>query len=62
MTASYTGTDSHRDPRGCGGPVGKNEKANISKADTNGLARIAVGLKAWAKARHEEWLRQAGKS
>ena len=36
---------------------GKNEKANISKADTNGLAKIAVGLKAWAKERHEEWLR-----
>lgn len=44
------------------GVFGKNEKANISNADTNGLARIAVGLKAWAKARHEEWLRQIEKS
>ncbi len=43
------------------GVFGKNEKANISKADTNGLARIAVGLKAWAKARHEEWLRRIRK-
>ena len=40
---------------------GKNEKANISKADTNALAKRAVGLKAWAKARHEEWLRQIEK-
>jgi hypothetical protein len=37
---------------------GKNEKANISKADRNALAKRAIGLKAWAKARHEEWLRQ----
>lgn len=37
---------------------GKNEKANISKADKNALAKRAVGLKAWAKARHEEWLRR----
>ena len=44
------------------GVFGKNEKADISKADANGLARIAVGLKAWAKARHEEWLRQTEKS
>jgi hypothetical protein len=38
--------------------LGKNEKADISKADRNALAKRAVGLKAWAKARHEEWLRQ----
>lgn len=44
------------------GVFGKNEKADISKADTNGLARIAVGLKEWAKARHEEWLCQIEKS
>ncbi len=37
---------------------GKNEKANITKADRNALAKRAIGLKAWAKARHEEWLRQ----
>jgi hypothetical protein len=37
---------------------GKNENANISKADRNALAKRAIGLKAWAKARHEEWLRQ----
>jgi hypothetical protein len=36
----------------------KGDKANISKADTNALARRAGGLKAWAKERHEEWLRQ----
>ena len=33
-------------------------KENISKADTNALAIRAGGLKAWAKVRHEEWLRQ----
>ena len=38
---------------------GKGEKANISKADTNALAKRAAGLKAWARERHEEWLRQA---
>jgi hypothetical protein len=43
------------------GVFGKNEQANLSKADTNGLAKIAVGLKAWAKARQEEWLRQIEK-
>jgi len=37
---------------------GKGDKANISKADTNALANRAGGLKAWAKERHEEWLRQ----
>jgi hypothetical protein len=37
---------------------GKNERANISKADANAPAKRAVGLKAWAKARHEQWLRQ----
>jgi len=37
---------------------GKGDKANISKADTNALAKRAAGLKAWAKGRHEEWLRQ----
>ena len=37
---------------------GKGDKANISKADTNALAKRAVELKAWAKARHEQWLRQ----
>ncbi len=37
---------------------GKSDKANITKADTNALAKCAGGLKAWAKARHEEWLRQ----
>jgi hypothetical protein len=36
----------------------KGEKANISKADTNALARRAGELEAWAKERHEEWLRQ----
>ncbi len=43
------------------GVFGKNEKANLSKADTNGLAKIAGKLKAWAKERHEEWLRQIEK-
>ncbi len=37
---------------------GKRDRANISKADANALASRAVGLKAWAKRRHEEWLRQ----
>jgi hypothetical protein len=37
---------------------GKSDKANISKADANALAKRAAGLKAWAKARHEEWVRQ----
>ena len=37
---------------------GKGDKVNISKADTNALAKRAGGLKAWAKVRHEEWLRQ----
>src|SRR5208337_4621921 len=37
---------------------GKGDKENISKADTNALAERAGGLKAWAKVRHEEWLRQ----
>jgi hypothetical protein len=37
---------------------GKGDKENISKADTNALAKRAGGLKAWAKVRHEEWLRQ----
>lgn len=37
---------------------GKNEKADIGKADRNALAKRAAGLKAWAKARHEEWLRR----
>ena len=36
----------------------KGDKVNISKADTNALAKRAGGLKAWAKARHVEWLRQ----
>lgn len=40
---------------------GKGEKENISKADTNALAKRAGGLKAWAKKRHEEWLRQIRK-
>jgi hypothetical protein len=44
------------------GVFGKNEKANISKADTNALAQGAIGLKAWAKARHEQWLRQIEKN
>ena len=33
-------------------------RENISKADTNALAKRAGGLKAWAKERHEEWLRR----
>jgi hypothetical protein len=37
---------------------GKGDKDNISKADTNALAKRAAGLKAWAKERHEEWQRQ----
>jgi hypothetical protein len=37
---------------------GKGDKENISKADTNALAKRAGGLKAWAKERHEEWLRR----
>lgn len=37
---------------------GKGERANISQADTNALGKRAGGLKAWAKERHEEWLRQ----
>ena len=37
---------------------GKGDKANISKADTNALAKRAGGLKAWERARHEQWLRQ----
>ena len=37
---------------------GKGDKANISKADINALAKRAGELKAWAKARHERWLRQ----
>ncbi len=37
---------------------GKADKANISKADRNALAKRAAGLKAWVKERHEQWLRQ----
>jgi hypothetical protein len=37
---------------------GKGDKANISKADTNALAGRAAALKAWAKERHEQWLRR----
>ena len=37
---------------------GKSDTQNISKADTNALAKRAGGLKAWAKVRHGEWLRQ----
>jgi hypothetical protein len=37
---------------------GKNDKADISMADRNALAKRAGALKAWAKARHEEWLRR----
>jgi hypothetical protein len=37
---------------------GEGDKANISKADTNALAKRAGELKAWAKERHEEWLRR----
>jgi hypothetical protein len=37
---------------------GKSDKENMSKADTNALAKRAGDLKAWAKKRHEEWLRK----
>jgi hypothetical protein len=37
---------------------GKSDKKNISKADTKALAKRAGGLKAWAKERHDEWLRR----
>ena len=37
---------------------GNGEKENISKADTNALAKRAAALKVWAKERHEEWQRQ----
>ena len=39
---------------------GKSDKENISKADTNALAKRAGDLKAWVKKRHEEWLRKTG--
>jgi hypothetical protein len=41
---------------------GKADRANISKADAKALASRASGLKAWAKQRHEEWLRQIRRS
>jgi hypothetical protein len=37
---------------------GKSDKENISKADTNALAKRAGALKAWVKERHNEWLRR----
>jgi hypothetical protein len=37
---------------------GKSDEENISQADTNALAKRAGKLKAWAKERHEKWLRQ----
>jgi hypothetical protein len=37
---------------------GKSDNENISKADTNALAKRAGDLKAWAKKRHEEWLQK----
>ena len=37
---------------------GKNDKANISKADANALAKRAGDLKAWLQKRHAEWLRK----
>ena len=39
---------------------GKNEKANISRADANALAKRAGDLRAWVKKRHEEWRRKTG--
>jgi hypothetical protein len=39
---------------------GKSDKENISKVDTNALAKRAGDLKAWVKERHEEWLRKTG--
>lgn len=40
---------------------GENDKANITQADTNALATRAGALKAWAKERHQQWLRQIRK-
>jgi hypothetical protein len=39
---------------------GKNDKANISRADANALAKRAGDLTVWVKKRHEEWLRMTG--
>ena len=37
---------------------GKNDRANISKADANARQNCAGDLKAWLQKRHAEWLRK----
>jgi hypothetical protein len=37
---------------------GKGDRANISKADANELAKRAAGLKLWAKERYDQWRSQ----